>query len=183
MEKKAKEFLASTKTAVNKLEIDQVVGLSRKIKSSLSKGGKLIAFGNGGSAADAQHLVAELVVRFEKDRAPISAIALTTNTSVLTAAGNDFGFEEIFSKQIEALACKDDVVVALSTSGTSPNILKGVAAAKEKECFTVGFTGKSGGKLKSITDLCISIDSSRTADIQVCHIALLHLLCFLIESD
>ena len=185
MREKALEFLKQTQKTLAGLDglVDSVAALAEKIKASIEKGGKLIAFGNGGSAADAQHLVAEMVVRFEKDRRSLPAVALTTNTSTLTACANDYGFENVFSRQIESLADKKDVVLAISTSGVSPNVIKGAEEAKKKGAFVAGLTGRDGGKLKGLCDLCIIVKSRKTADIQVAHIALIHILCLVLENE
>lgn len=179
---KAQKYLEQTKAAVKALDVDSIFELAEKISSSLKDGGKVIIFGNGGSAADAQHFAAELVGRFEKDRKAMSALALNTNSSIITAIGNDISFDDVFSRQIEALAVSKDVIIAISTSGNSPNILKGVKAAKDKGCLTAGFTGGKGGKLKNAVDISVCVDSAKTADIQVCHIAMIHMLCFMLES-
>ncbi|MBD3263586.1 MAG: SIS domain-containing protein [Candidatus Omnitrophica bacterium] len=151
-------------------------------ENSLNRGGKIIFMGNGGSAADAQHLAAELVGRFKKDRKALPALALSVNTSILTAVGNDYGFEQIFSRQIESLALPEDVVVAISTSGNSPNILKGVETAKKKKIKTVGFSGKDGGKLAECVDTCLNISSYDTPRVQEIHILAGHLICEVIEK-
>lgn len=143
---------------------------------------KIIFFGNGGSAADAQHLAAELVVRLERNRAALSAISLATNASVLTAAGNDFGFERIFSRQIESLACQEDVLVALSTSGNSANILHGVEAGRAKRTLIVALTGETGGKLAGKVDLLLNVPSRNAQRIQEAHITIGHIVCHLIEQ-
>jgi D-sedoheptulose 7-phosphate isomerase len=149
---------------------------------ALRAGAKLVFFGNGGSAADAQHLAAELVVRLRKDRAGMAALALTTNPSVLTAAGNDYGFERVFSRQIESLVTKDDVLVALSTSGNSPNVLAGVEAGKRRGAFVVGMTGETGGTLKGKVDLLLNVPSRDPQRIQEAHITIGHIVCALIED-
>jgi D-sedoheptulose 7-phosphate isomerase len=149
---------------------------------ALRGGGKLVFFGNGGSAADAQHLAAELVVRLRKDRPGMAALALTTNPSILTAAGNDYGFERVFARQIESLAAEKDVLVALSTSGTSPNIVAGVEAGRKRGAFLVGMTGESGGHLKGIVDLLVNVPSTDPQRIQEAHITVGHIACALIEE-
>src|SRR5438067_5682085 len=149
----------------------------------LRAGGKLLFFGNGGSAADAQHLAAEFVGRFVRERIGLPAIALTTDSSILTAVGNDYGFEQIFARQIQALARPGDVAVALSTSGNSPNVLEGVKAASKAKTKTIGLSGKDGGVLAKEVDIAITIASKSTARIQECHIAVGHLLCELAEED
>lgn len=149
----------------------------------LSTGGKLLFFGNGGSASDAQHFATELTVRFAKDRRALAGLALTTDTSTLTACGNDFGFDQIFSRQIEALGRAGDLAIAISTSGNSPNILAGVRQAKTCGIFTAAFTGETGGQLRDAVDLLIAVPSRTTARIQEMHILLGHLLCQEIETS
>jgi D-sedoheptulose 7-phosphate isomerase len=145
-------------------------------------GGKILFFGNGGSAADAQHIATELVVRYQADRPAIAALALTTDTSVLTAAGNDLGFDSLFARQIEALGRAGDVAVGISTSGRSPNVLRGLAAARAGGLATVGMTGGSPGALRDHCDLVLAVPSTTTARIQELHILLGHVLCAGIES-
>jgi D-sedoheptulose 7-phosphate isomerase len=160
-------------------EVEQV---AQKICRSLQQGRKLVIFGNGGSAADAQHFAAELAGRFEKERPGLPAIALTTNTSSLTAIGNDFSYDEVFARQVQALVEPGDVVVAISTSGNSPSVLKGVEEAKRKKAWTLGLTGSSGGKLRGAVDTCLGVPSQRTAHIQECHIALIHAICARVDE-
>jgi D-sedoheptulose 7-phosphate isomerase len=148
----------------------------------LKNGGTLFLFGNGGSAADAQHIAAELIGRFSKDREPIKAIALTTDTSVLTALGNDYGFNRVFERQVEALVEKGDVVIGISTSGRSENVRRALLKAKEKGALTAGFLGKDGGTIKDIVDYAFIVPSNETPRIQECHITLGHTLCELLEK-
>ena len=154
-----------------------------KIISCLKNNGKVILFGNGGSAADAQHMAAELIGRFKIERESISAIALTTDTSVITSIGNDYDFNKIFSRQCESLVNENDVVIAISTSGNSDNVINGVLKAKEKGSFVVGLTGNSGGKLKSSADILLDVPSDDTARIQEGHRVIIHSLCELIEKN
>lgn len=156
---------------------------ANKIISCLKNNGKLVLFGNGGSAADAQHMAAELIGRFKADSNPIPAIALTTDTSVITSIANDYNFNEIFSKQCEVLVNKNDIVIAISTSGNSRNIINGIIKAKEKKSFVMGLTGNSGGKLKSEVDLLLDVPSNDTARIQESHRIIIHSLCQLIEKN
>lgn len=149
---------------------------------ALDRGHKVIFMGNGGSAADAQHLAAELVGRFTRERQGLAAISLTTDTSILTAIANDYGYDQIFSRQVEALAQNGDVVVGISTSGNSPNVLKAMEAAANKGCILVGFAGNKGGKLYQNTDLCITVPSLVTARIQEMHILIGHILCDIVEE-
>lgn len=151
--------------------------------SALRAGNKLLFAGNGGSAADAQHWAGELVSRFYYDRPGLPAIALTTDTSILTAIGNDYGYEFSFSRQVEALASQGDVLVAISTSGNSPNILRAVEAARSKGVHVIGFTGKGGGKLAPDCEICFRMPSTETPRIQEGHEFIGHLFCALIESE
>jgi D-sedoheptulose 7-phosphate isomerase len=152
------------------------------ILERIKKGGKLIVAGNGGSAADAQHIVAELVGRYRAERKPLPAIALTTNSSSLTAMGNDYAFEEVFSRPIQALASPNDVFLAISTSGNSGNILTAIRAAKHANIFTIGLGGKTGGKMRDLVDLCICVPSDSTPRIQEAHILIGHIICGIVED-
>jgi len=143
---------------------------------------KLILFGNGGSAADAQHIAAELVNKFELERIALPAIALTTDTSVLTSIANDYDYSKVFARQVEALAEEGDVVMGISTSGTSLSVIKGIEVAKEKGAKTIGLTGKNGGELAKIVDLVLKVPSNDTPRIQEAHITILHIICYLIEK-
>jgi D-sedoheptulose 7-phosphate isomerase len=164
---------------------DELIGrigqFAEKSEAVLRGGGKIVFFGNGGSAADALHLAAELVVRLHTDRRGLAALALTTNPSVLTAAGNDYGFERIFSRQIESLVAPRDVLVALSTSGTSPNIVSGVEAGRARGAYLVAFTGETGGALAKKVDLLLNVPSQDPQRIQEAHITIGHIACALIE--
>jgi D-sedoheptulose 7-phosphate isomerase len=162
--------------------IGRVAQFAEKSAAALRSGGKIVFFGNGGSAADAQHIAAELVVRLQTERPGLAALALTTNTSVLTAAGNDYGFERIFSRQIESVVSKQDVLVALSTSGTSPNIVRAVEAGRQRGAFLVALTGESGGALAAKVDLLLNVPSSDAQRIQEAHITVGHIACALIEK-
>ena len=162
--------------------VGRVAQFAEKSAATLRSGGKLVFFGNGGSAADAQHLAAELVVRLRTERRGLAALALTTNTSVLTAAGNDYGFDRIFARQIESLVAKQDVLVALSTSGASPNVVRGVEAGRQRGAFLVALTGESGGTLAQKVDLLLNVPSTDPQRIQEAHITIGHIACSLIES-
>ncbi|MFZ5649811.1 MAG: D-sedoheptulose-7-phosphate isomerase [Bacillota bacterium] len=151
-------------------------------KKTLTNGNTIYFLGNGGSAADCQHMAAELVGRFKKERRGLPAVALTTDTSILTALGNDYGFEEIFTRQVEALVKPGDLVVGISTSGNSPNVVKALQLAKEKGALTVGLTGRHGGKLGNVCDLCIKVPSDVTARIQEAHILIGHIVCEMIDE-
>jgi D-sedoheptulose 7-phosphate isomerase len=161
--------------------IGRIAQFAEKSAAALRGGGKLVFFGNGGSAADALHLAAELVVRLRTERRGLAALALTTNPSVLTAAGNDYGFERIFSRQIESLVAAQDVLVALSTSGESPNVLRGVEAGRTRGAYLVALTGETGGHLASKVDLLLNVPSKDAQRIQECHITIGHIACSLIE--
>ena len=150
--------------------------------SSLKNGGKLMFCGNGGSAADSQHLAAEIVGRYKKNRPAMAAIALTVDTSILTAVSNDFGYEEVFSKQVEGLGKAGDVLFAISTSGNSPNVLKATEKAHQMGIKVIAFTGDKGGKLKKAADILINVPSPHTNHIQEMHIAVGHIICGLIED-
>lgn len=149
----------------------------------INNNGKILWMGNGGSAADSQHLAAELVGRFERERKALPSIALTTDTSILTAVANDYEYNYIFSRQIEAFCNANDVVVGISTSGNSGNILEGLKAAKSAGAFTIGLTGRTGGKMREGTDLCLVMPSNNTARIQEAHIFIGHILCDWIEAE
>jgi D-sedoheptulose 7-phosphate isomerase len=163
--------------------IDRIALFAEKSAAALRNGGKIVFFGNGGSAADALHLAAELVVRLRTERPGLAALALTTNPSVLTAAGNDYGFERIFSRQIESLVASNDIVVALSTSGQSPNILRGAEAARARGAYVVALTGETGGALASKADLLLNVPSQDPQRIQEAHITIGHIACSLIEQQ
>lgn len=143
----------------------------------IQNGGKIMFFGNGGSASDAQHLATELTIRYTVDRPAIAAIALTTDTSALTAAGNDLGFDYIFSRQVEALGNKGDIAIGISTSGNSANVLNALQAAKDKGITAAGFSGRNGGKMNDVCDIMLTVPSPTTARIQEMHIILGHMLC------
>lgn len=163
--------------------IPQIAKAASMISKSIASGGKLVLFGNGGSAGDAQHVAAELVGRFEQERKPYPAIALTTNTSILTAIANDYGYDQSFSRQVEALANQGDVVIGISTSGNSSNVIEAIRAAKSKGALTIGLSGEKGGQLALECNLCLMVPSSNTARIQESHIMIGHILCLLIEQS
>jgi D-sedoheptulose 7-phosphate isomerase len=160
-----------------------IVAAARAITACLRSGGKLLFFGNGGSAADAQHLAAEFVGRFVLERRALPAVALTTDSSILTAVGNDYGFEQVFSRQIEALGRAGDVAVGISTSGHSPNVIAGFKQARAQNLKTIGLAGKDGGQISTCTDIPLVVASSNTARVQECHITIGHLLCELVETE
>ncbi|MDH3528915.1 MAG: D-sedoheptulose 7-phosphate isomerase [Acidobacteriota bacterium] len=151
------------------------------IADAVTAGKKVLICGNGGSAADAQHIAAELVGRYETERKALPAIALTTDTSALTAVSNDYGFERIFARQVEAHASAGDVLIAISTSGNSPNVLAAVMKARELDCKTIGLTGKDGRKLAALCDACVLVPSGRTSRIQEAHITIGHIWCQIVD--
>jgi len=159
-----------------------VIQVAMQIVKSLERGGKVFFFGNGGSAADAQHLAAEFTGRFLKERRALPALALSVNSSSLTAIGNDYGFDIVFARQLEALGREGDVAVGISTSGNSPNVMRAMETANSKSIFSVALTGKSGGTLKNIADCTICIPSEETPRIQECHILTGHLICEIVEE-
>jgi len=182
LKKRLKEHIAVAMALQKNKKISrQVEFIAEKIVNSYRKGGKTIFFGNGGSAADAQHAAAELMGRYMKDRRPLHSISLTTNTSVITAIGNDYGYDEIFKKQLEGLLKKEDIIVGISTSGNSPNVVKAIEYAKHNGAFTVCLVGAKKCKLDKIADVCIKIPSSSTPRIQEMHGFLLHTICEIVE--
>ena len=161
--------------------VGQIHQLTLACLASLKAGGKIIFAGNGGSFADAQHLSAEFTSRFLFDRAPLASVALATNNSAISAIGNDYGYEQVFARELQAIAKPEDVFIAISTSGNSANIVAAVLIAKKLGVTTIGWTGKSGGQLKQVCD-CICVPSSVTARIQECHILIGHIVCCLVEA-
>jgi len=174
---------ADLKKTVAETLSSEILDAAQKIQGRLEAGGKLLLMGNGGSAGDAQHIAAELVGRFKKERKAIPALALTVDTSSLTALGNDYGFNTIFERQVEALANKNDTVIGISTSGNSENVLRAVNKANSIGAFTIGLLGNDGGKLKDAVNLPIIIPSNDTARIQEVHITIGHIICEIIEED
>jgi len=162
--------------------IGEIIEIAGIVIDSLKKNGKLILFGNGGSASDSQHIAAELIGRFKKDRNALAAIALTTNTSILTSLANDYGYDIIFAKQIEALGQKNDVVMAISTSGKAKNVIAGVKQAKKMGLKTIALTGGDGAELAKLADVTLLVPSNITARIQEAHITIGHIICELIEQ-
>lgn len=176
--------LAAHHEAMSEIDalLPQLVELGQLLKDCLEAGGKVLLFGNGGSAADAQHLATELVVRYRRNRKALAALALTTDTSTLTAAANDFGYAEVFARQVEAHVSKGDVVIGISTSGTSPNVLRGLAVARENGAISIGMTGRASDALAEVSDHLLCAPSEITAVIQECHILCGHILCDLVEE-
>jgi len=180
-----KKQLQDHRALIDLLERDLaplIAEMSTLISDALAKGNKLLVMGNGGSAADSQHFVAEIVGRFKMERKALPALALSTDTSILTAIGNDYGFDAIFSRQVEALAVPGDIVVGISTSGNSPNVLKAINAAQERGCRTIGLLGKDGGSIKAACDLALVMPTSDTPRIQEGHITVIHIVCDLVEK-
>ena len=185
MKKEISSFIKENQEVAAKILERQVADIefvANKIINSLKNGGKLITCGNGGSAADSQHMVGELVGRFLKEKKPLAAIALTTNTPILTAVANDYGFDVTFSKQLEALGKKEDILLVISTSGNSKNILRAIAIAKKMGIYSVALTGKDGGELKRMADYTLIVPSDNTPRIQEGHSLIIHILCELIEN-
>ena len=172
----------SVANAVASTLAEDVVRAANLIIRSLSQGGKLLAAGNGGSAADAQHIVAELTGRFMKERRALPAIALHANTSALTAIGNDYGYDVVFARELSAHARRGDVLLAISTSGNSRNILRAVETAREHGVAVIGMTGGSGGSMRATCDVCVCVPSTATARIQEMHIMVGHTICQLVEN-
>lgn len=174
-----------TKQAIinNEELVEQINKAGEICIDAYKKGKKTLLAGNGGSAADAQHIAGELVSRFNFDRPGLPSVALTTDSSILTAIGNDYGYERLFARQIEALAAEGDVFIGISTSGNSPNILEALIACKEKGVYTIGLTGESGGKMNELCDICIKVPSSHTPRIQEAHITIGHIICSLVEDN
>jgi D-sedoheptulose 7-phosphate isomerase len=162
--------------------VARIAEFAERAAAAVRGGNKIVLFGNGGSAADAQHIAAEFTVRLQRNRAALPALALTTNTSVLTAAANDFGFEQIFSRQIESLVAAGDVAVAISTSGASANVLRGAEAARQRGAFVVALTGESGGPLAHHAHLLINVPSRDAQRTQEAHITIGHIVCALVEQ-
>ncbi len=177
------EESAEVKRAIAKSKISQIANMVNLIIEAYKAGGKVVLFGNGGSAADAQHIAGELVGRFRLDRQPFPAIALTTNTSTLTAVANDYGYEVVFSRQVEALVNEKDVVIGISTSGNSPNVIEAIKTAKMKGAKTIGLTGGDGGKLAEVADLVLAVPSDSIPMIQEAHITIGHIVCELVERE
>ena len=163
--------------------LDAIMEVAHLIAKVLRRGNKILIFGNGGSAADAQHIAAEFVNRYLIDRAPLPAIALTTDTSILTSISNDADFSLVFARQIEALGRKNDIAWGISTSGESPNVIKGLRKAKEMEMVTIAFTGQDGGEVLRIADYGLNVDSPSIPRIQETHITLGHIICELVEEE
>lgn len=188
MEKIVKEILNESIRVKNKIVDDpsllsQICKISSVIIEAYRKKNKVILFGNGGSAADAQHVAGELVNRLQMEREALPAIALTTDSSVLTSIANDYDYSRIFARQMEAFAKEGDVAIGISTSGSSPNVIEAIKVAKEKGAKTVGFTGSKGGKLAELVDFVISVPSDEAPRVQESHITIFHIICCLVERE
>ncbi len=186
MDEQAVRLLAAESVALKQRFFEANAGLlvaaGRRMAECLRGGGRVLAFGNGGSAADAQHLAGELVGRFRRDRAALSAIALTTDSSVITAIGNDMGYESVFRRQVEAHGRPGDVAVGITTSGRSPNVVQALQAARERGLVTMGLTGGGGGRLAGAVDYLIDVPHAETARIQEVHVMVVHVLCQIVEE-
>ena len=177
------EFNEHIETSKKTMEacIDDIEIASNICIDSLKNGNKILIFGNGGSAADAQHIAAEIIGRYKTERKGLAAIALTTDSSALTSIGNDFGYEEIFKRQVEALALPGDTLIGISTGGSSKNVINALKIAKQIQCKTIGLSGKSGGEFNSVCDINIVVKAQDTARIQEMHILIGHTICHLID--
>jgi D-sedoheptulose 7-phosphate isomerase len=172
----------AVKSRLGRQGTDLIADMAMLIVERLQAGYKLIVFGNGGSAADAQHIAAEFVGRYRAERKALAAVALTTDSSALTAIGNDYGFEEIFARQLEAIGKSGDVVLAISTSGNSPNVLRALTVAKQLRLFAIGLTGRTGGKMRDLVDICLCVPSDSTPRIQEAHMLTIHILSGIVEN-
>ena len=177
------DHLEVANAVMNSGILQQIEHVAAEIKKALANGNKVMFCGNGGSAADSQHLAAEFVGRFQKERAGLPAIALTVDTSILTAVGNDYGYDKVFVRQVEALARPGDVLVGISTSGNSGNVVQAVELAKAKGVFCVGMTAAGGGKLAELCDECLVVPAKVTARAQEMHILIGHILCELVDGE
>ena len=176
---------AGHREVINRVESEMsplIMEMVTQLVETFNTGKKLLVMGNGGSAADAQHFAAEIVGRFKMERRGLPAIALSTDTSILTAIGNDYGFDRVFSRQVEALAVSGDLVVGISTSGNSPNVLQALKLARENGCRTVGLLGKDGGTIKDVCDLALIVPATDTPRVQEAHITIIHIVCDLLEK-
>lgn len=181
IQKEADELI-QTLTYVKENLAGQVEELAAKVIEAFKKGNKVILMGNGGSAGDAQHIAAEFVGRYKKERPSLPALALNTNTSTLTAIGNDYSYDVVFSRQIDGFAKEGDVVIGISTSGNSKNVYLALGLAKRKGCYTAAFLGKDGGSIKDMADLPLVVKSNNTPHVQACHIFMGHCMCDLVDQ-
>ena len=176
------EASAAVKERLRADHLDTIAAMAQALISTVRAGGTLFICGNGGSAADAQHIAGEFVGRFLRDRRALPAIALTTDSSVITAIGNDFGFDRVFERQVEALVGPGDCLLAISTSGTSPNVVRAVEAARRRGARTLALTGPKGGELAQAADICLCVPATPTPRVQEGHITVAHILCDLVEA-
>jgi D-sedoheptulose 7-phosphate isomerase len=186
MQDTIKNEIASHLNTVDKFKgelVSEIQNVAEILVNTIGDGNKILLFGNGGSAADAQHIAAELSGRYKKERRGLPALALTTDTSALTAIGNDYGFDFIFSRQVEAVANTGDAIIGISTSGNSENVLQGLTKGKELNCKIIGLSGNDGGKLNQVCDINLVVPSDNTARIQEMHILIGHILCQIIEDS
>jgi D-sedoheptulose 7-phosphate isomerase len=174
--------MAATEATLDRA-LEDVVRAADAIARSLARGGRVLVFGNGGSAAESQHFAAELVGRFMQDREALAALALTTDTSILTAVANDLGFDQVFARQVAALGRPGDVALGISTSGRSPNVVRGLQAARAAGLTTIGLTGGDGATMGEAVDIHVNVPSSATAHVQEAQLVVLHVLCDLVERD
>ena len=181
IEQAIKESIEAKQHVLTEL-VPKIEEAGKIILDALKNGNKLLTCGNGGSAADAQHFAAELVARYDKERQSLPAIALTTDTSALTAIGNDYSYEDLFSRQIASMGTKGDVLIAITTSGNSPNVLKAIEAAQKKGLHVIGLTGKGGGKMAALPINNVIVPKTNTAHTQECHIMIIHIWCKLIDD-
>jgi D-sedoheptulose 7-phosphate isomerase len=186
MRERIKDILLESiqvKEEILRNQVDQILQIAVLMIDCLKKDGKVIVFGNGGSAGDSQHIAAELVGRFKKDRSALAGIALTTNTSILTSLANDYGYDVVFSRQVEALGKKNDVVLGISTSGKAKNVALGIKQAKKMGIKTVALSGGDGGDIVKLADVSLIVPSKITARIQEAHITIAHIICEMIEQE
>jgi len=185
MENEIKSILNETTNVIMKIQdlAPQIAQVSREIVKAYKNNKKVVLFGNGGSAADAQHIAAEFVGKFYKDRASLPALAFHTNTSVVTATANDYGYEYVFERQVSSFVGEGDIAIGLSTSGNSPNVIKGLLKAREKRAITIGFTGSKENEIEKIVDYCLKMPSTDTPRIQEGHITVGHIICYLVEKE
>ena len=185
MESEISSILEETCNVISEIKnlTSVIVEISKKIVNAYKNKKKVVLFGNGGSAADAQHIAAEFVGKFYKDRESLPSLAFHTNTSVLTATANDYGYDLVFERQVSSFVVEGDVAIGISTSGNSPNVIKGLLKANEKGATTVGFTGQKNNKIEEIVDICLKIPSTDTPRIQEGHITVGHIICYLVEKE
>lgn len=177
------DHLQVLQAVMNSGLLEQIDVIAEEIKAALARGNKVLFCGNGGSAADSQHLAAEFVGRFQKERQGLPAIALTVDTSILTAVGNDYGYDKVFVRQVDALGHQGDVIVGISTSGNSPNVVQAIELAKSRGMYCVGMTAAGGGKMANLCDQCLVVPAKVTARAQEMHILMGHILCELVEGE